>query len=123
MAVNEMDITLPPVAFLKNFYEEGVKNFVSFMSKRVREVNISKSNAAIPHSRECVLANTHLLTFASWGRKFTEEETTNDKTKKELKYNISSVKRIYDIFPAVELTRVHKTGDITIAAPWGVIVN
>ena len=36
------------------------------------------------------------------------EEEVKEKTKKELKYIIFSVKRIYDIFPAVEVTMFTK---------------
>ena len=38
-----------------------------------------------------------------------------------VKFNLYSLSRMEQLFQAVGLIRFHKTGDITLCAPWGIL--
>ena len=119
-AEQDIQIPQPPEGLLRSFYNQSVSNFITYLCKRVNEVNITKSSAINPHRRESVMGNIHRLVFTVLGRNFKVNERKVI-TQKNVEFNIHSLERIYEVFSKINLSRFHKTGDITIAAPWAYI--
>ena len=112
-----IEVPEPPHAFLLNFYKQTVKNFTTYLFKRLYEVNITKSSAVNPHRRESLMGHIHRLVFTVLGKKFLRNERI-EITPKQVKFHLFSLQRVYEVFSGINLCRFHKTGDTTIAAPW-----
>ena len=117
---NEIQISEPPLTLLSSFYKQSVLNFITYLCKCFNQVNITKSSAVNPHRRKSSMGHIHRLIFTVLGKSFNKDERV-EMTKKLVRFHISSVTMIYDIFHKIELCRFHKNGDITIAAPWACI--
>ena len=107
---------------LESFFNDQLQYFLETLKKRIYDVNVAKSSNINPHKREVQIANIHRLLFSSAfeARTQTQERVEND-SNKSMVYQLSSVERMYDVLGEVNLLKVTKTGDITIAAPWGIL--
>ena len=114
------EIIAPPTFLLQAYFKDNVLNFFEQLKKKINDGNVVKSSAANPHRRECFVGNIHNLTFSVLACKCRPSEKV-ERNAKVVKFNLYSLSRMEQLFQAVDLIRFHKTGDITLCAPWGIL--
>ena len=113
--MSKMTFISLPESFLNQYYEESVHNFL-FAAKRFNDVNINKSSPNNPHKTEVVVGNIHRYVFLVLGKRFLPAERS-ETTTKCLRFKLNSKDGVKEVLSDLNTTRVHKTGDVTIAAP------
>ena len=64
--------------------------------------------------------NIHKVVFATLGCKFNPSEKVS-MSEKSISFNLFSIGRLHTLLGEADLVRVHKTGDVTLCAPWGIL--
>ena len=107
---------------LQSFFQNSIDFFGETMTKKIYDINVLKSSNINPHCRELQINNVHRLLFESAvGKKFKADEKSRIDDK-HMEFIVNSIKRIYSVVGKnVNLVKVTKSGDITLAAPWGVL--